>query len=251
MSTQLRKLIAVLSMASFVWSTPLMNKTEFKPSRTSVSTTSGLRLSGNSTAAPTAMSNSVTTNKERNWLLTKAWLIDNINRLRHEFNELERDYSHHIEAAKTMNTEHDKKLVQDMSTLRADHIVLSQQQKQIIELIKKSQYNSVQPDLKRRWTRPSASANSVVDPSVNSSMNSVLIKKRHKKRDSHLKNMVQTFEDQTKRNMSEVFAEMSALHDITISIFEDLMDLQKKINQKSWSERLSADWVTQSIESSH
>ena len=225
-----KQLFVFLSLATIASTTPLIDKNETKPLPNSVVNTSNSSVGAHisSTVSPTTASS----NKERNWLLTKAWLIDNINRLRHEFNELERDYSHHIDAAKVIDNDHDKKLVQDMSTLRADHIVLSQQQKQIIELIKKSQYESVKPTVvnKQQWLRDRQESGS---SSGRVSSNSVLIKKRHKKRDSHLKNMVQTFEDQTKRNMSEVFAEMSALHDITISIFEDLMDLQKKINQNS------------------
>lgn len=163
-------------------------------------------------------------NKERNWLLTKAWLIDNINRLRHEFNELERDYSHHIETSNTLNTNKDKQLVQDIATLRADHTVLSQQQKQIIQLIKKNQ-------ILNNGNHESRQTNEVMETTTSSSF----LKKRHKKRHSnfkHFQQKEQLFEDQTKRNMSEVFAEMSALHDITLTLFEDLQSLEKRISEK-------------------
>jgi len=164
-------------------------------------------------------------NKERNWLLTKAWLIDNINRLRHEFNELERDYSNHVETSNTLNSNKDKQLVQDIATLRADHTVLSQQQKQIIQLIKKNQ-------ILTNGNHESKEETKVIETTTNSN----LLKKKHKKRHSNLKHFQQKeqlFEDQTKRNMTEVFAEMSALHDITLTLFEDLISLEKRISDKS------------------
>jgi len=179
------------------------------------------------TSATTSATTSITTttstmssNKERNWLLTKAWLIDNINRLRHEFIELERDYNHHIESSDAMEVAKDKRMVQEMATLRADHTVLAQQQKQIIQLIKQRSHT----------TGPYVPRSEFIETST------VMPKKSHKKRDSHLKHLIkkeQSFEDQTKRNMSEVFAEMTALHDITVNIFEDLMDIQKKVSQSS------------------
>jgi hypothetical protein len=164
-------------------------------------------------------------NKERNWLLTKAWLIDNINRLRHEFNELERDYSNHVETSNTLNSNKDKQLVQDIATLRADHTVLSQQQKQIIQLIKKNQ-------ILNNGNHESKEETKVTETTTNSN----LLKKKHKKRHSnfkHFQQKEQLFEDQTKRNMTEVFAEMSALHDITLTLFEDLISLEKRISDKS------------------
>jgi len=178
------------------------------------------KLSNSVVKATEVTTSASTANKERNWLLTKAWLIDNINRLRHEFNELERDYSHHVESSDTMKQMKDKKTVEEMATLRADHTVLSQQQKQIIQLIKRSQLYS---------TGPYVSKHQMMATTTQSP------KKSHKKRHSNFTHFVkkeQSFEDQTKHNMSEVFAEMSALHDITINIFEDLMDIQKKVNQK-------------------
>jgi len=120
-----------------------------------------------------------------------------------------------------MNEAKDKKMVEEMATLRADHTVLSQQQKQIIQLIKSSQLSNNRPYVSKQYPYVEAVTESP--------------KKLHKKRHSNFRDFVkkeQSFEDQTKRNMSEVFAEMSALHDITINIFEDLMDIQKKVNQK-------------------
>ena len=212
--------VLLLSIVTIATTAPLVNTNENK-----VLSNSASKPIESTTTTSTTTTTSASTSKERNWLLTKAWLIDNINRLRHEFNELERDYSQHIENDNTLNLKKDKQLVEEMATLRADHTVLSQQQKQIIQLIKKSQIKSItsQPT-KQQWTETNGSDNSVV-------------LKRHKKRQIHSNfndfvKKEQTFEDQTKRNMSEVFAEMSALHDITINIFEDLMDIEKKVNQK-------------------
>ena len=217
-----KQLVLFLSIVSITTTAPVINTTENNALSNSIAKSNdGI---SNTTTSTTTTTTSASTNKERNWLLTKAWLIDNINRLRHEFNELERDYSQHIESANTLNTNKDKQLVEEMATLRADHTVLSQQQNQIIQLIKKSQLKpTLSEPSKEHWKE------------TNSSDNSVLPKKRHKKRHTNSRNLTKkelTFEEQTKRNMSEVFAEMSSLHDITINIFEDLMDIEKKVNDK-------------------
>ncbi|OTF76448.1 hypothetical protein BLA29_012927, partial [Euroglyphus maynei] len=79
-------------------------------------------------------------NDDKNWLLTKAWLIDNINRLRRELSELQHDYSKHIDDVHRNNLDNQKQLFEDVAKLRSDHQYLTQQQKQIIYLIKRSHY---------------------------------------------------------------------------------------------------------------
>ena len=172
-------------------------------------------------------------NTEKNWLLTKAWLIDNINRLRRELSELERDYSQHLDTAERANAQKEKQFIEDITKLRADHTVLSQQQKQIIYLIKRNQMLRGRP----------ISENDIQYVSLNGKL-------RGKVADSHIKRQVkrdlsqgsgrqpepsvasESFESLTRRNMKEVFGELSALHDLTLTLFADMRSIEHKIENR-------------------
>lgn len=175
-------------------------------------------LSKSSVAGPT--------NNEKNWLLTKAWLIDNINRLRRELSELERDYSQHLDSIERTNSQKEKQFLEDISKLRADHTVLSQQQKQIIYLIKKNQMLRMKP-----------SENDIlyVAPEVKAGIKSVKLVdgaiKRPIKRDL-TQTYGENFQDETRRNTKEVFAELSALHDITLTLFDGMRSLEHRMENR-------------------
>ncbi|KAJ6219886.1 hypothetical protein RDWZM_005698 [Blomia tropicalis] len=168
---------------------------------------------------------SSTNSNEKNWLLTKAWLIDNINRLRRELSELERDYSQHLTKTEQVNEQKEKQFIDDLTKLRADHTVLSQQQKQIIYLIKKSQIGRI------GQTKASSSSSTMNDITYSSidkqKLASNAIKKQINKRD--LTQQTESFESETRRNMKEVFAEMSSLHDITLTLFDDIKSLEHRL----------------------
>lgn len=196
------------------------------------STTTSFSTNGNLTSTQ----QSTTSNSDdKNWLLTKAWLIDNINRLRRELNELERDYSQHLDSYQRDQQRDRNELIEDIVKLRADHQFLSQQQKQIFLLIKKNHYFRQKSMQSERYRTKI--------PDSNQQSNQIERKKKTIKRDINggrkLKNVVspvsnriivkEPFESMTKRNMKEVFAELSSLHDISIILFDGLRKLEKRI----------------------
>lgn len=181
------------------------------------------------TPSPTGKANSTfnassltSANKDKNWLLTKAWLIDNINRLRHEIGELERDYSQHLQAEQQNSVHKEQQLLADISKLRADHTVLSQQQKQILYLIKKRT-----PYFKIKGNVPSRN-------DINYKTNGM----DHGKASDPARQMIkrdlqsgreESFEAETKRNMKQVFAELSSLHDVTVSLLASVKRMRARV----------------------
>jgi len=174
--------------------------------------------------------------KERNWLLTKAWLIDNINRLRHELNELSRDYNQHVETMSNVHHEQQKQLVLEIATIRADHSVLSQQQKQIIQLIQANRdHNSESNSIPQVNSTPStlSSTTSSYASIVSNEHSGHHHEKRHRRRHTHHPNHhQQTFEEQTQRNISELYSQLVNLHDITVTLFHELQTLDIKVGDK-------------------
>lgn len=180
---------------------------------------------------------SATVATEKNWLLTKAWLIDNINRLRRELSELERDYSTHLKTIEQTNAEKEKQFIQDISKLRADHTVLSQQQKHIIYLIKKSVL--YKPSVSENDFKHRMNVGKLLLKSSRKIADAPTHIRRHIKRDVSSVQM-ESFESQTRRDLKETFAELSSLHDITLAMFDDLRKLEKRIDRKlKWNHPIS------------
>ena len=166
--------------------------------------------------------------KVKNWLLTKAWLIDNINLVKKELNELATDYNQHVEASNTLNHDQQQQLVQEVATLRADHAVLANQQKQIISLIKSFSKSNV-----GRSNQVEKNKNQVNNyyEEKHEERHEVL-NKNHKKR--HIifsRHHLQQFEDQTRHNITELSEQLSSLHDITVKVFRDLLRIEKKVQE--------------------
>jgi len=80
--------------------------------------------------------------REKTWLLTQQWMIDNINRLHHELNELARDYNQHVERSREEQSQKEAEFVRDITSLRADHSVIEQHQQQILDYIKVNSKNN-------------------------------------------------------------------------------------------------------------
>lgn len=177
----------------------------------------------------TSVSSTTTTTTEKNWLLTKAWLIDNINRLRREMSELERDYSQHLDAAEKANEAKERQFLEDITKLRADHTVLSQQQKQIIYLVKKVS--------KAKGTKSSTSENDIrssiyqKSPAVMEQQSNRI--SNNQRRSALVKRAIgengDRFQATTTQNMVEVFSELSALHDLTLTLFTDMREMEHRL----------------------
>lgn len=161
-----------------------------------------------------------------NWLTTQNWLIDSINRLQRELNEVSTSITGHLDASDAESQSRQRAFVHDVAVLRADHTILSQQQQRIIQLIKE------------RTLRDSdaAASNDNQDGETKDEINvnarkSVIVEHRaaakHKRRP--FVRAVKKFEAETKQNITEVFAELKAQHDITLALFDDLRDLEMRL----------------------
>lgn len=91
--------------------------------------------------------------KEKNWLQTEKWLIDNVYRLRNELGDIKRELSDQKKLNTLLNSQKSAQLqfvsasdpvknanfVQDLTALRGDHSLISQQQQQIVQATKDGQ----------------------------------------------------------------------------------------------------------------
>lgn len=207
---------------------PVDNNNTVVPVAMNLTTTSA----NNTQAVNTTAGNSTTTNSDKNWLLTKAWLIDNINRLKHELNELERDYSQHLTIIEKTNSQREKTLGEDVRKLREDHMILSRQLKQIIFLFRKNnklgkQFAVSENDI--NYKSMTTQAQRLMN------VKSTLSKRQPTKRDLSRKVYPiesEDFTSETRRNMREVFTELSSLHDVTLSLFDYLRKLEDRVELK-------------------
>lgn len=102
--------------------------------------------------------------KEKNWLQTEKWLIDNVYRLKNELGDIKRELSDQKKLNSILSQKSNPQMqiisndqarsnfVQDLSALRADHRLINQQQQQLVQLSKDSQQQiQSQSDLIRQW----------------------------------------------------------------------------------------------------
>ncbi len=155
--------------------------------------------------------------------------------------ELERDYSAHLDAAERTSQAKDRQLVEDLTKLRADHSLLSQQQKQIIYLIKRAKLSksggksSSENDIRRSYSSSSSSdyhLEKVADAQQLPQQNQQSTTTR--RRSPVVKRAIsdtgsERFQATTRHNMEEVFAELSALHDLTLTLFTDMRAMEHRL----------------------
>lgn len=154
--------------------------------------------------------------------------------------ELERDYSAHLDAAERTSQAKDRQLVEDLTKLRADHSLLSQQQKQIIYLIKRAKLSksgggksSSENDIRRSYSSSSDyHPEKVADAQQLQQQNQQSTTTR--RRSPVVKRAIsdtgsERFQATTRHNMEEVFAELSALHDLTLTLFTDMRAMEHRL----------------------
>jgi len=108
--------------------------------------------------------------KEKNWLQTEKWLIDNVYRLRNELGDIKRELSDQKKLNLLLNQKSlngplhkfvspsndpvkNANFIQDLTSLRNDHSLISQQQNQIIQSTKDNQQQlHTQTDLLKQLT---------------------------------------------------------------------------------------------------
>lgn len=141
--------------------------------------------------------------KEKTWLLTQEWIIDNINRLNHQLNELARDYNQHVERTKEEKSLKEAEFVRDITTLRADHSVIEQHQQQILNYIK---HNRMKNQLSELLTREH----------MNNFHQTSFLNNLKKKRHSILKfiKSEKEFEKHTKNNVTQIFDQLTSLKNL-------------------------------------
>ncbi|KAI1301885.1 hypothetical protein HDE_03030 [Halotydeus destructor] len=166
---------------------------------------------------------------DSNWLTTQKWLIDSINQLQKEINELSTSFTTHVDSSQSDEFKKQSDFAHDIAILRADHTVLSSQQQIIINLIKQRQ-NGGQDD--GQETKPAESHSQENGHKKG--------KRKHRHRRRHGNQLVvkdadgqgasDQFQLKATKTITDLSEEVNALHDITISLFRDLQDLEKKVS---------------------
>ncbi len=140
--------------------------------------------------------------------------------------EMARDYNQHIDANKQEANRKETEFARDVDSLRADHTLLARNQLKIINLIKSSNQGQ------HRSTSETNSNENTIQDETSTSENT---EHSHKSR-KNLRHLVYdlmkeeaNFEHETKHNFSSVTSQLAALHEITLSLYQDLKDLKSKI----------------------
>lgn len=106
--------------------------------------------------------------KEKNWLQTEKWLIDNVYRLKNELGDIKRELSDQKKLNSILTQKNQRNqpqlqiisnndqarsnFIQDLSALRADHTLINQQQQHLIQLTKDNHEQiQNQSDLIKQW----------------------------------------------------------------------------------------------------
>jgi hypothetical protein len=218
----------------------------------------------------TGSSDSKSADVSSNWSLTQNWLISSINQLKGEVNQLGRSYNEHVQEQESESSHSQQSLAHDLAVLRADHTIMSNQQQMLIKLLKERltsdgkaaavpptttliqvQEKIASPVELLREERittetegreegkeePQEQAGSSDEEDEDSSQNHG---KRHHHRKHHhhkkfdqLQEREEQFEQQSSRQVESIKSELSALHEITISMFHEMQDLEKKIEDKT------------------
>lgn len=205
------------------------------------------------------------------WSLTQNWLISSINQLKSEVNQLGRSYNDHVSEQESESSHSQQSLAHDLAVLRADHTIMSNQQQMLIKLLKErltsasaaaaaavpatTTFIQVQEKIaspvkllhEERITTEGGEGKQQEPDAVDdeededSSQNHG---KRHHHRHRHhhhkhkhekfdqLKDREEQFEQQSSQQISSIKSELSALHDITISMFHEMQDLEKKMEKQ-------------------
>ena len=161
--------------------------------------------------------------EDKNWKITQKWLIESINRLRQEINDLGHNYEVHTQTKDSQDVKNQQDFIHDVAVLRADHSVLANQQKKIIHMI-------------QEWRKAPSATKAETQDDIKSRAVQPHRHKSHRRR--HLKRpfkdfMVneKKFERQTAKNVTELFSEVSSLHDITLALFHDVQDLEQRLSK--------------------
>lgn len=177
---------------------------------------------------------STATTRDENWKITQKWLIESINRLQKDMNDISSSYTAHVDAAKSDSFKKERVFVHDVQILRADHTVLANQQQQIIQLIKERRLSDKAEEEANDNQKKAEKKTSAMSDDQSSNRKSHH-HRRHTRRSQHVE-QEKKFEANTQKNVTELFAQVSALHDITLALFHDMQDLEVRVGKKQLPE---------------
>lgn len=161
-------------------------------------------------------------------LITQKWLIDNINLLRREMNEIARDYNQHVDGSKSEEVRKEVEFVRDVSSLRADHTILAQTQQQIVSMLKNSQLIS------------GGSSHPAGDSEESNEIPAADSRPRRHRNREHLRRLIsglikeeRELKQETEKNVSQISQQVSALDELTHSLFRELNSMKEKLYNSS------------------
>lgn len=186
----------------------------------------------------------INNNSSHDLSVTQKWLISSINQLKSEMNQLGLRFNEHDEEQKTKESHSQQTLAYDLAVLRADHTIMSQQQQMIIKLLKERPAatlvqvqekvaSPVELIIKEEESkRQEPGKKDEAGTSAEADQAAVRHAQRHRQHGKfdQLKLREAEFEEQSSNQIQELSAELTALHDITISIFHEIQDIEKKVN---------------------
>jgi hypothetical protein len=167
----------------------------------------------------------------------QEWLIQSINLMRRELNELGHNYNVHINTKEAEEIQSRQSLVHDLAVLRADHTILSNQQKQLIELIQQKVSRNNKEDSLKSDNIPESG-----DDQREMRSRGHHDRRHHHRRHHHKKHLesqeppkkaeeIAKLEEYTKERISSLSQELTSLHDVTISLFRDVQDLEQRMTE--------------------
>ena len=210
-------------------------------------------------------------NEQNNWSMTQKWLIESINQLKREMNELGHSYEEHVSRQETEEGHAKQSLAHDLAVLRADHTILSQQQQIIIKLLKErsgekepllvqvqerlaSPVHLLLPESGEKSQKPQDAKDGEESEDLSHGKHHHRHHRHHSRSNKQLDQLVdreKKFEQNSSQKVHELSEELTALHDISIAMFHEMQDLEKKVEKQSSVWNGMSLWMRTSITSSH
>ena len=175
--------------------------------------------------------------RDKNWEITQRWLIQSMNRLRQEINELGHNYNVHIKNNDANVDRNQANFVHDIAVLRADHTVLANQQKEIINLIKTKPSvvleKLVSPVIVNKPPDKYQNDRSDDDGDVSDEKKDSDRERPHRHHRRHPKvEKIEEKEEILEENLSKMSQRVNSLNEITLALFHGVRDLETKIQDK-------------------
>lgn len=178
--------------------------------------------------------------KEKKWLQSEKWLIDNVYRLRNELNSLKREVAelrlsqqpqpignHRSTAGRLTNGDlgdsYRSEFVHDIGTLRADHNALAQQQQQLMQLLKDTQQQLSRAHVEQQaHQQQMLLQQKMLSPTVNNLLAYESIPKS-------LSSSASSTTPASTESRAALASELHSIRDASVTLYRDLASLQKQV----------------------